>query len=188
MSIIAAATVLTPLISEIVGLFKKVDANEIPLKQAEADLEKILNERMSILANLLQGQLDINRTEAEAGRLGWRNWLGKGLTIAALYGLLAEPLLRSLLALSTLAGVPLDSIQAVNSLLPEFNWEVIMPLLGGLLGLYGMRGMERVSHNKVAANFNKELFYDILRKGYGGTLSEPNFKLIEKALQNAGLR
>lgn len=188
MSILATVGVLAPVVQEIIDLFKKKDDNKISQKEAELELERIINTRMEILTQLLRGQLDINKTEAEAGRLGWRNWLGKGLSIAAIYGLLVEPIIRSMLALGTLLGLDAQMVQQVNTLMPQFNWEIIMPLLGGLLGLYGLRGIERVKHAQTAADFNKSVFYDMLRKGYGGKITQPHFKMIEDAFKKAGLK
>ena len=185
MSVTAIAGLAAPLIGDIISLFKKVDANEIPLKEAEAKLQEVVNNRMAIIADLLKGQMDINKIEAEAGRLGWRNWLCVGLTAAFLFGTLGLPIIESLAALLIFAGVDPITIKAFKAALPLFPYEMIFTMLSGLLGLYTARGYEKTKYAKIGAGLNKEVLFDELRKGYG-SLSQPHVDMINKAIKKAG--
>lgn len=175
----AILSLLSPLIKEVLGLFKKVDKNEIPLKEAEAKVAEIMTKRMSLITTLLQGQIEINKTEAEAGRLGWRNWLGKGLTLAVLYDLLLKPIMISILSLLTLIGLDPNDVKTVISLLPNLDIPTIFTMIGGLLGLYMSRAQEKTTYTQQKMDLNKEAFFAAMREANGGYLPQELVDLSE---------
>lgn len=181
---IALASLAAPLVKDVIGLFRKVDEREIPLKEAEAKLEEVLNKRIEMIVGLLQGQIGINQIEATAGRLGWRNWLGKGLTIAVLYQVLVLPVIHSVLSLLILCGVEPATIAQVQLALPKYDTQSIIPMLTGLLGLYTARGFEKQGYAKTIASVDKEQFYATVRQG-SGKLTQEQVDLFEKAFANA---
>ncbi len=120
--------------------------------QIQADLQKTIIEAATTqdgnILNNLNKQLDLNITEAAAGRLGWRNWLGKGLTIALLTNLFVPFTIKLIAACCYPFGVSPVAILHFGTLIPMFDTDMIMTILGGLLGLYGFRGIEKVKYNQ----------------------------------------
>lgn len=137
------------------GILTGNGVNKTEQTKIQADLQKAIlaadtAEVSSILDNLNK-QLEINLSESQAGRLGWRNWLGKGLTIALLMNLFVPYILKLIAALTFVVGTSPDSITHFASLLPTFDNNGVMTMLGGLLGLYTARGYEKIQYNKLNA-------------------------------------
>lgn len=111
-----------------------------PLKKAEATLKLMELQQSGDLA-IIAGQFEINKIEAANPNLfvsGWRPFIGwicaSGLGIQFVIGPLLE-------WASVLSGHPVK--------LPEMDMSVLMTLLVGMLGLGGMRTVEKLS--KVAS-------------------------------------
>lgn len=110
---------------------------------AELELRRLGLEERKIDAGLVQGQLEINRTEAASASLfvkGWRpaiGWIG----VAALaYQFLAYPLLVWIWALlQARAWVP-AGLQPP----PMLDTEALWVVLSGMLGIAGLRSVEKV--------------------------------------------
>lgn len=137
-------TMLAPKIIDTLFDFLGVKGkNTVELEKMKAEAQARIIDAMSAEAERevsnANKQADINAIAANNGQLGWRNLLGWGLTAAAIYSLLGLPILKSIAAVLVLCGVDATHVQQCISLLPALNLEVIMPMLGGLLGLYGVR-------------------------------------------------
>ena len=84
----------------------------------------------------LLAQLEINKAEAASGSLfkgGWRPAGGWGCALAFAYHYLRQPLLVFIL---TASGVDLPE-------LPSFDMSTLLTVLGGLLGIGGLRSYEK---------------------------------------------
>jgi len=84
----------------------------------------------------LLAQLEINKAEAASGSLfkgGWRPAVGWVCALAFAYHYLLQPLLVFLL---TASGVDLPA-------LPVFDMSTLLTVLGGLLGIGGLRSYEK---------------------------------------------
>lgn len=84
----------------------------------------------------LLAQLEINKAEAASGSLfkgGWRPAVGWVCALAFAYHYLLQPLLIFILIAS---GVDLPE-------LPEFEMGTLLTVLGGLLGIGGLRSYEK---------------------------------------------
>ncbi len=113
-------------------------------------LEKVVpdqNERQKVaheIATLAQkqaheiamAQIDVNKTEAASNSIfkgGWRPFIGWVCGVAFAYHFVLQPFL--IFVLTTL-GQPVPT-------LPEFDMASLMTVLGGLLGLGGLRTFEK---------------------------------------------
>jgi len=84
----------------------------------------------------LLSQLEINKAEAASGSLfkgGWRPFIGWTSGIAFAYHFVLQPLLVFVL---TASGVDLPA-------LPEFDMSTLLTVLGGMLGIGGLRSYEK---------------------------------------------
>ena len=85
---------------------------------------------------MVQGQLDINRAEASNPSLfvsGWRPWIGWVCGMAFAWNWIGLPIAKMILAY---AGTPLSISPA--------DLSEMMPVLLGMLGLGGLRTVEKV--------------------------------------------
>ena len=84
----------------------------------------------------LLSQLEINKAEAQSGSFfkgGWRPAVGWICAIAFAYHFVLQPLI---LFLSTLFGAELPE-------LPKFEMGTLLTVLGGMLGIGGLRSYEK---------------------------------------------
>jgi len=84
----------------------------------------------------LLSQLEINKAEAASGSLfkgGWRPFIGWTSGIAFAYHFVLQPILVFVL---TASGVDLPD-------LPEFDMSTLLTVLGGMLGIGGLRSYEK---------------------------------------------
>ena len=105
--------------------------------QASGELAKLTAE-----TGLLQGQLDINKVEAASTNwfiAGWRPFLGWTCGIAYAYSYVVMPFLEFFVFLW-------GSTETVTQIkqLPKLDLAAMLPLLGGMLGIAGMRTVEKV--------------------------------------------
>ena len=115
-----------------------------PRKADEAKLELLKMQQNGELAQLAsdtelaKGQLAVNQAEAASGSLfvaGWRPAIGWICAVGLFYDFLLQPLLPWLISL--VIGKPV-------SVLPPLAGETLMTLLFGMLGLGGLRTVEKV--------------------------------------------
>ena len=86
---------------------------------------------------LAKGQLEINKAEAASGSIfkgGWRPFIGWVCGFAFAYHFILQPIL---IFGTAAAGVQLPP-------LPEFDMSQLMPVLLGMLGLGGLRTVEKI--------------------------------------------
>ena len=84
----------------------------------------------------LLAQLEINKAEAASGSLfkgGWRPFIGWTSGVAFAYHFVLQPILVFVL---TASGVDLPE-------LPEFDMSTLLTVLGGMLGIGGLRSYEK---------------------------------------------
>jgi hypothetical protein len=128
------------LIPAVAGLLDKLIPD--PSAAAEAKLKAIELAQKGDLATLdadmrlALGQQEINKVEAgqDNFRGGWRPAAGWACSLALFYDFLLRPILPWVVSLFNVDVQPM----------PGIDIETLMILLGGLLGLGGLRTMERV--------------------------------------------
>lgn len=122
-------------------VFDKLFPN--PEQKAKAQLEMIKLQQegafreLEAELQLAQGQMDINRTEAESPdffRGGWRPFIGWVCGLGLFYQFLLRPLLTFILMVAE------TKVQA----LPALELETLMTLLFGILGLGAYRTIEKI--------------------------------------------
>jgi len=124
---------LTALIAPITGLLDKF----IP----DVDLKNKLAHQVATMAEthaqeLAKGQLEINKVEAQHKSIfvsGWRPFIGWTCGIALCWHFVLQPVT---LFVCTYIGLTIPT-------LPEFDMGSLMTILGGLLGLGGLRTYEK---------------------------------------------
>ena len=132
-----ALAMLLPFASE---LIKKLFPD--PAMQADANLKLLQLAQTGELAalaaetTLAQGQNEVNKVEAASSRLfvaGWRPFVGWICAAALGFQYIGRPLLAMG---ASMAGVPVD--------MPAIEAGELLPLLLGMLGLGGLRTVEKV--------------------------------------------
>jgi hypothetical protein len=111
------------------------DATEVEKVKAQAIATEMQNE-----FNLLLGQIDVNKIEAQSQSLfksGWRPFIGWVCGLALAYAAIIEPLSRFI------ANVAFG----YSGEFPTIDTTLTMQILLGMLGLGGMRSFEK--HKKV---------------------------------------
>lgn len=94
-------------------------------------------EQLAAAVALVQGQLAVNAAEASSGSAyaaGWRPTVGYVCVAGLGYTFLAQPLLPWFAAVAGVTVPPL----------PQLDTNVLMTLLLGMLGIGGMRSVEKV--------------------------------------------
>ena len=107
----------------------------------DQDLKRKLSHELATMADqhaqqALLAQLEINKAEAASGSLfkgGWRPFVGWVCGVAFCYHFILQPVIVFIVAL-TGAAIP-D--------LPEFQMNTLLTVLGGLLGIGGLRTYEK---------------------------------------------
>lgn len=108
----------------------------------DKDQKNVLAHEIATMAErhaqeLAKGQLEINKAEAASGSLfkgGWRPFIGWVCGFAFVYHFILQPIIVFAV---TVAGVTLPP-------LPEFDMGTLMPVLMGMLGLGGLRTVEKL--------------------------------------------
>ena len=116
----------------------EVMKHEIAIKELaqKGDLAEL-----SAYVNLLQGQIEINKIEAASTSLfksGWRPFVGWVCGVAFAYKFILQPFL---IFVVTAFGIDLDVEQ-----LPELNWTEMGTVLMGMLGLGGLRSIDKTKN------------------------------------------
>ena len=121
-----------PKLNVITGIIDKVVDN---VDRFTLDKE----EKANLIAEINKAQLEVNKVEAGSTNLfvsGWRPFVGWVCSIALCYHFVLQPFLVFLLYSF---GYQID--------LPVFNMETLTTILLGLLGLGGMRSLEKVKRS-----------------------------------------
>ena len=126
-------SLIASLIGPVSGILDKV----IPDSDMKAKLaHEIATMSDNHAQQALLAQLEINKAEAASGSLfkgGWRPAVGWICAIAFGYHFVLQPLLVFVL---TASGVDLPD-------LPEFDMGTLLTVLGGMLGIGGLRTVEK---------------------------------------------
>ena len=124
---------IASLIGPVSGILDKV----IPDSDMKAKLaHEIATMSDTHAQQALLSQLEINKAEAASGSLfkgGWRPFIGWTSGVAFAYHFVLQPLLVFVL---TASGVDLPD-------LPEFDMSTLLTVLGGMLGIGGLRSYEK---------------------------------------------
>jgi len=124
---------ISSLIGPVTGILDKV----IEDKDQKAKLAFELSTMADAHAQqALLSQLEINKAEAASGSLfkgGWRPFIGWTSGIAFAYHFVLQPILVFVL---TASGADLPE-------LPEFDMSTLLTVLGGMLGIGGLRSYEK---------------------------------------------
>ena len=126
-------SVLTSLVGPVTGLLDKFIEDK-DQKAALAHEIATMGEKHAQQA--LLAQLEINKAEAASGSLfkgGWRPFVGWTCGIAFAYHFVLQPLL-----IFVFAYVGLETPD-----LPKFDVGTLLPVLGGMLGIGGLRSYEK---------------------------------------------
>ena len=126
-------SVLTSLVGPVTGLLDKFIEDK-DQKAALAHEIATMGEKHSQEA--LLAQLEINKAEAASGSLfkgGWRPFVGWTCGIAFAYHFVFQPLL-----IFIFAYIGLETPD-----LPQFDVGTLLPVLGGMLGIGGLRSYEK---------------------------------------------
>ena len=126
-------SLIASLIGPVSGILDKV----IP----DSDMKAKLAHEIATMSDnhsqqALLAQLEINKAEAASGSLfkgGWRPFIGWTSGVAFAYHFVLQPLLVFVL---TASGVDLPE-------LPEFDMSTLLTVLGGMLGIGGLRSYEK---------------------------------------------
>jgi hypothetical protein len=128
------------LVPAISGLLDKIIPDPESREKAKLELLKIQREndleefRLALSAD--QMQADINKTEAASGDIfiaGWRPFIGWVWGVAFAYHFIAQPLLA--FAIANAGG---------EVKLPVFDMDALSTVLMGMLGLGGLRTIEKI--------------------------------------------
>jgi hypothetical protein len=126
-------SLIASLIGPVSGILDKV----IPDSDMKAKLaHEIATMSDTHAQQALLAQLEINKAEAASGSLfkgGWRPFIGWTSGVAFAYHFVLQPLLVFVL---TASGVDLPD-------LPEFDMSTLLTVLGGMLGIGGLRSYEK---------------------------------------------
>ena len=126
-------SLIASLIGPVSGILDKV----IPDSDMKAKLaHEIATMSDTHAQQALLSQLEINKAEAASGSLfkgGWRPFIGWTSGVAFAYHFVLQPLLVFVL---TASGVNLPD-------LPEFDMSTLLTVLGGMLGIGGLRSYEK---------------------------------------------
>jgi len=126
-------SLIASLIGPVSGILDKV----IPDSDMKAKLaHEIATMSDTHAQQALLAQLEINMAEAASGSLfkgGWRPFIGWTSGVAFAYHFVLQPLLVFVL---TASGVDLPD-------LPEFDMSTLLTVLGGMLGIGGLRSYEK---------------------------------------------
>ena len=126
-------SLISSLIGPVTGILDKV----IPDSDMKAKLaHEIATMSDNHAQQALLSQLEINKAEAASGSLfkgGWRPFIGWTSGVAFAYHFVLQPLLVFVL---TASGIDLPD-------LPEFDMSTLLTVLGGMLGIGGLRSYEK---------------------------------------------
>tara|TARA_R100000781_G_C4080160_1_gene127406 strand:- start:132 stop:533 length:402 start_codon:yes stop_codon:yes gene_type:complete len=126
-------SLINNLIGPVTGILDKV----IEDKDQKAKLAHELATMADKLSHEQQlAQIEVNKAEAASGSLfkgGWRPCVGWVCAIAFFYHFVGQPVI---IFIVTLFGMELPS-------LPEFDMSTLLTVLGGMLGIGGLRSYEK---------------------------------------------
>ena len=124
---------LKDLISPVADLLNKFVPDQTEKLKLAHEIATLAEKQAHAIA---MAQIEVNKVEAASNSIfksGWRPFIGWTCGVAFSYHFVLQPLLIFIL---TYAGHPVPE-------LPEFDMASLMTVLGGLLGLGGLRTFEK---------------------------------------------
>ena len=118
------------------GLLDKLIPDPVAREKAKLELMKIDLEEFRLALSADQMQADINKTEAASSELfvaGWRPFIGWVCGVAFAYHFVLQPILA--FAIANAGG---------EVKLPVFDMDALFTVLMGMLGLGGLRTIEKI--------------------------------------------
>ncbi len=126
-------SVLTSLVGPVTGLLDKFIEDKDQKAKLAHELATMADKHAQ---EAMLAQLEINKAEAASGSLfkgGWRPFVGWTCGIAFAYHFVLQPLL-----IFIFAYIGLETPD-----LPQFDVGTLLPVLGGMLGIGGLRSYEK---------------------------------------------
>ena len=126
-------SVLTSLVGPVTGLLDKFIEDKDQKAKLAHELATMADKHAQ---EAMLAQLEINKAEAASGALfkgGWRPFVGGTCGIAFAYHFVLQPLL-----IFVFAYIGLETPD-----LPKFDVGTLLPVLGGMLGIGGLRSYEK---------------------------------------------
>ena len=126
-------SVLTSLVGPVTGLLDKFVEDKDQKAKLAHELATMADKHAQ---EAMLAQLEINKAEAASGSLfkgGWRPFVGWTCGIAFAYHFVLQPLL-----IFVFAYIGLETPD-----LPKFDVGTLLPVLGGMLGIGGLRSYEK---------------------------------------------
>ena len=126
-------SVLTSLVGPVTGLLDKFIEDKDQNAKLAHELATMADKHAQ---EAMLAQLEINKAEAASGSLfkgGWRPFVGWTCGIAFAYHFVFQPLL-----IFIFAYIGLETPD-----LPQFDVGTLLPVLGGMLGIGGLRSYEK---------------------------------------------
>tara|TARA_R100000742_G_C4200930_1_gene30061 strand:+ start:198 stop:599 length:402 start_codon:yes stop_codon:yes gene_type:complete len=126
-------SVLTSLVGPVTGLLDKFVEDKDQKAKLAHELATMADKHAQ---EAMLAQLEINKAEAASGSLfkgGWRPFVGWTCGIAFAYHFVLQPFL--IFVFAYIGIEPPD--------LPEFDVGTLLPVLGGMLGIGGLRSYEK---------------------------------------------
>lgn len=137
--------ILSLLLPVLGPLLQRVIPDPAQAAAANIELQKVLIEHQGELekavAEAAKAQAEVNLAEAQSGSLfvgGWRPGLGWVCAAGCAYSFLAQPLL------AWAAGIVSALAGAAIPVPPVLDMGTLIPLVGGMLGIAGLRTAEKV--------------------------------------------
>ena len=124
---------LKDLISPVADLLNKFVPDQTEKLKLAHEIATLAEKQAHAIA---MAQIEVNKVEAASNSIfksGWRPFIGWTCGVAFAYHFVLQPLL---IFVMTYAGHPVPE-------LPEFDMASLMTVLGGLLGLGGLRTFEK---------------------------------------------
>ena len=126
-------SIFTSLVGPVTGILDKF----IEDKDQKAKLaHEIATMSEKHAQEIAMSQIEVNKAEAASGSIfkgGWRPFIGWVCGLAFAYHFILQPILVFILA----------AIGAELPELPEFDMGTLLPVLGGMLGIGGLRTYEK---------------------------------------------
>ena len=124
---------LTTLVGPVTGLLDKFIEDKDQKAKLAHDIATMGEKHAQQIA---LAQIEVNKAEAASGSFfkgGWRPFIGCVCGVAFAYHFILQPLLTFILATFSIS-IPE---------LPEFDMGTLLPVLGGMLGIGGLRTYEK---------------------------------------------
>ncbi len=128
--------IIGDLITGVKDLISEVVVDKDKRDQVNLELAKLQDQAQARLDNALIAQIDVNKVEASSGSLfvaGWRPAVGWVGAFGLAYNAIIEPFASWI---ARVFGYPGN--------FPATNNELLLYILGGMLGLGGLRSFEKV--------------------------------------------